>query len=107
MRSIIGCDNSDYNPNLLTGEGTPENIYLPGVASRAKQVSPNALIIAITRDPIDRAVSHYNMARRSKKIDGRSYEKFGTFKESIVEELECYGLDLGMGGGRVRSEMRR
>jgi len=87
MRSILGCDSEDNNgssSSLLLGEGTPENIYLPGVAERAKLVAPDSLIIAILRDPIDRAVSHYNMARRSKKRDESPYEEVRLDEERMM-----------------------
>lgn len=85
----LPCQNTIRDLHKLYGDGTPEYIFLPGVAERAFHLNSNASIVAIVRDPIDRSVSNYKMTRRS-----RTYEKRGAFEEAIREELNCYGLTL-------------
>ena len=51
----------DCKSGQLKGESSVSYLFYPGVASKIKQAVPNAKIIAILRDPISRAVSHYNM----------------------------------------------
>jgi hypothetical protein len=41
------------------GESTPSYMYLPEVPPRMAQVVPQARLVAILRDPVDRAYSHY------------------------------------------------
>ena len=43
----------------IIGEGTPEYMYHPEIAARIADSLPNVRLIAILRDPIDRAYSHY------------------------------------------------
>lgn len=45
---------------LLTGEATPDYLFHPVVPQRTRQLVPDARLIAILRNPIDRAYSFYN-----------------------------------------------
>ena len=95
LAETLGCASAPRSNTKLYGDGTPEYIFLPGVAERAKAASPNAAVVAIVRDPIDRAFSHFNMARRSKKKGGEeSFEPHSVFEDAIADELRCYGLEL-------------
>ena len=52
----------------LTGEATPIYLYYPGVPERIKSVFPACKFIAILRNPVYRAYSHYQMrVRRGKE----------------------------------------
>jgi hypothetical protein len=55
---------ADQNPALTIGEKTPS--YLSGelIAARMKALLPDAKLIAVLRDPVDRAYSHYWHMRR-------------------------------------------
>jgi hypothetical protein len=44
---------------LLTGEASPNYIYFPEVAQRVSEKLPKVKLIAMLRDPVDRAYSHY------------------------------------------------
>ena len=44
----------------LAGESTPYYLFHPLAASRAAAVLPEARIVVVLRDPIDRAFSHHN-----------------------------------------------
>lgn len=57
-------NNSVHNKQLISGEATPTYIYHPHVPKRVKQVNPNMKIIAVLRNPIERAFSHYQMEVR-------------------------------------------
>ena len=50
---------------FMTGEGTPEYLYLPGVPERVFSKYPNVKLVVMLRRPLDRSYSHFNMARRS------------------------------------------
>ncbi len=52
---------------LLTGEATPYYLACPQAPRRAASKVPQARLIALLRNPVDRAWSHYRMARGQKK----------------------------------------
>src|SRR5829696_7666593 len=45
---------------LITGEATPDYLFYPDAAKRAAQVVPQARLIVLLRNPVDRAYSHYH-----------------------------------------------
>lgn len=47
----------------ITGEASPYYMYYPHAASRAHALAPGLKIIAVLRDPTDRAISHYYHSR--------------------------------------------
>lgn len=55
---------SSCPPNRLAGEVSPQYMYSTEIAKRVYEGLPNAKIIAILREPLDRAWSHYLMAKR-------------------------------------------
>jgi len=59
--------------NFLSYEVTPSYIRKPWVARRIKKLLPNVKLIAILRNPVDRAFSHYNMGVNESN-DERSFE---------------------------------
>ena len=48
----------------ITGEATPYYLSDPRVPARIRAMLPDAKIVAILRDPVDRAISHYFQVRR-------------------------------------------
>ncbi len=44
---------------LITGEATPDYIFVPSVAERCKKLTPDAKFIVLLREPTSRAYSHY------------------------------------------------
>jgi len=46
--------------DTITGEASPYYIYHPHVPKRISKILPNVKLIAILRNPIERAFSHYN-----------------------------------------------
>jgi Sulfotransferase domain len=46
--------------HLTLGEATPYYLFHPHVPARLAQELPNARLIALLRDPVDRALSHYH-----------------------------------------------
>ena len=47
-------------PGMVTGEATPYYIFHPTAPNRIAKVLPNVKLIALLRNPMDRAYSHYN-----------------------------------------------
>lgn len=66
---------------FITGEATPIYIFHPDVPRRVARILPQVKLIALLRNPVDRAYSHYQLERR----DG--LEKL-TFEEAIDTEEE-------------------
>lgn len=52
------------------GEATPAYMFLPGVAERVHHYNPSMRLIAILRNPVERALSHYAM-ERSRNVERR------------------------------------
>jgi hypothetical protein len=74
-------------PGKITGDASPYYIFHPLTAGRASQMLPDAKIIVVLRNPIDRAFSHYNHNRR-KGRETRSFEDAieGEFEIIDIEE---------------------
>jgi hypothetical protein len=51
----------------ITGEATPLYIFNPLVPERISRLLPNVKLIAILRNPVERAISHYFMEVRAKR----------------------------------------
>lgn len=73
-------DSNGHRTRLLTGEATPEYLLHPHAAKRCFSLLPNLKIIALLRNPIDRAFSHYRHGRRY------GWEPCETFEEAIEAE---------------------
>ena len=68
---------------VLTGESSPYYIYHPHAARRAAQVVPRAKLIALLRNPVDRAYSDYHHKAR----EGRDPLSFEAAIEAEEERL--------------------
>jgi hypothetical protein len=49
--------------SVVAGEATPYYLYHPLAPTRARAVVPNAVIVAVLRDPVERAFSHFKERR--------------------------------------------
>ncbi|HEX5467593.1 MAG TPA: sulfotransferase domain-containing protein [Gaiellaceae bacterium] len=67
--------------NLQAGEATPYYMFHPAVPARVAETVPDVKLIAILRDPVERAYSHFQLNRRK----GR--EKL-SFEEALAAEPE-------------------
>lgn len=87
--------NNNGKQNFITGEATTTYLLNPLVAERISQTLPNIKLIALLRNPIDRAYSHFNYhlirgeAKFSSFEEAIKYEedliKLGDFKKNIFE----------------------
>jgi hypothetical protein len=66
---------------LLTGEATPSYAYYPHALRRIAETVPEAKLILLLRDPVERAFSHYKHAKRLGKEEL-------SFEEAISAEGE-------------------
>ena len=53
----------------IRGECTPLYMFLPGVAPELKRYNPELKLIALLRDPVERAISHYYMEKSRERED--------------------------------------
>jgi hypothetical protein len=67
---------------LVVGEACPYYLFHPAVPGRVKEVMPEARLVAILRDPIERAWSAYHHERR------RGYEDLSSFETALDAEPE-------------------
>ncbi len=65
-------------------EGTPYYMFHPAVPERVRAVLPEARLLAVLRNPVDRALSHYHHERRARR-------ETLSFEEAIERETERLG----------------
>lgn len=73
------------------GEATPFYLYCPAAPERIRQLVPNARLIAILKNPVDRAFSHYLHFRL------RYAEPLETFEEALNAEAGRVAANWGPG----------
>lgn len=59
---------------VLTGEASPYYLFHPAAAERAAQAVPQAKLVVLLRDPIERAYSHWKRERRDGTEPRESFE---------------------------------
>jgi hypothetical protein len=67
-----------YEP--IAFEASPYYLFHPHAPDRARQVVPDALVVAVLRDPVERAFSHYK--------ERRNHTEQLTFAEALAAEPE-------------------
>jgi len=72
----------DRGTGPVTGEGSPYYIFHPLVARRVATALPDVRVIAMLRDPVERAYSHYQQEY------ARGFEDCKTFEEAVDREPE-------------------
>lgn len=68
---------------VLTGEATTYYLFHPAVPQRVARALPGVLLVAILRDPVDRAYSHYQLSVRG----GRETLPFEAALDAEAERL--------------------
>jgi Sulfotransferase domain len=76
----------------ITGEASPSYLFDPQVPERMARIVPEARLIALLRNPVDRAYSHYQMELRRGK-EARSFEE-ATDEEMTSAEGERNTVDV-------------
>ena len=73
------------NQEIITGEASPYYLFHPTAPNRMKDLLPDAKLIVILRNPVDRAYSHYHHAirRRMHSIRTKDSDKI-TFAAEIL-----------------------
>jgi hypothetical protein len=76
----------------ITGEASPSYLFDPQVPERMARIVPEARLITLLRNPVDRAYSHYQMEVRRGK-EARSFEE-ATEEEMTSAEDEGNTVDV-------------
>ena len=95
--------------DLQAGEATPYYMFHPAVPARVAAILPDVRLVALLRDPVERAYSHYQMMSRTgrEKLDfeealAAEPERLEGIEELILEG----GSDRLPGGGRPHHHHR-
>ncbi|MBX2846055.1 MAG: sulfotransferase domain-containing protein [Saprospiraceae bacterium] len=72
---------------ILTGEATPAYLMHPKAAQRIKATCPNAKLIVLFREPLQRAYSNFKMNKR------QGLEEAEDFATALERELQRHGND--------------
>lgn len=67
--------------SCIAGKATPQYLSDPRAAARIAQTLPDVRLIAVLRNPLDRALSHYRMSVR-RSIENRTFDQ-------VVRELSA------------------
>jgi hypothetical protein len=81
----------DRGLDLLTGEATPYYLFYPLAPARVRKVVPNVKLVALLRDPVDRAYSHYHHELRNGTEVLSFEEAIGREAERLSGEWEKIG----------------
>ena len=90
--------------DIVAGEATPYYIFHPLVPERVAATIPDVRLIAILRDPVERAYSHFQMMRRSSREDLSFEEALAAEPERLASEDE---LEAGTTRFRIGTGERR
>ena len=81
LRSAMRRRAREIGRTVVTGEATPGYVFSPGAPERIRRALPEVRLVAVLRDPVDRAWSHYWLNRR------RGFEPL-SFEAALAAEEE-------------------
>jgi len=76
----------EQSEQWVTGEGSPYYLFHPLVAERIKNLCPQARLVVVLRNPVDRAYSHYQHEKRKGREDL-------SFEDALAAEVQRIGND--------------
>lgn len=78
---------------IITGEATPNYIFHLRCPSRIRETVPDIKLIAVLRNPVDRAISHYSHVRRYAAEPLSMMEAFLQEQNRLAPEIERMRVD--------------
>ncbi|MGF1540457.1 MAG: sulfotransferase domain-containing protein [Pleurocapsa sp.] len=81
--------------DLITGEATASYICHPQAPQRIAETLPDVKLIALLRNPVDRAYSHYHHTKRIGR-ENLSFEEAIAQEDLRVKQLEHESQELGL-----------
>ena len=94
---------SQFEDAAAVGESSPEYMFRPEVAPRIAADLPGVKLVAILRDPVDRAYSQY-WHNRTRGHEPLSFEDALAAEPDRASDLERYGY---VGRGRYAEQLAR
>jgi hypothetical protein len=70
----------DARPDQVRGEASVSTMYYPEAVTRVREMVPDARLVCMLRDPVDRAFSAYGFMRT------RGWEPCDTFEDALADE---------------------
>ena len=95
-----------YNVHPICGDASPIYLYCPKAAQRIKEITPNAKIIIMLRNPIERAYSEYNMFYNNNSAEKRSFQQAVADNLNIVSTAN-YVMDTYIERGIYEPYIKR
>jgi len=92
-------------PDELAGDCTPSYLVDPFAPTRIAAANPNAKIIVLVRDPVDRAVSHFRF--REERIGRNGRTLLEAVQASQLARVEGYSDSYLVHGGRYSEGISR
>ena len=83
--------------HCLTGEATPDYFVHPLVPQRVSELVPQARLILLLRNPVDRAYSHYHKLVRVNKVEDLSFA-------DAIKQVEGLSFEEAMDAEAERKE---
>lgn len=80
----------DAGDARAVGEASPTYLFYPRSAERLRQAIPDAKLICVLRDPVERAYSHFALARKM------GFEPETDFEAAVAREDERWRTDRSM-----------
>lgn len=80
----------DAGDARAVGEASPTYLFYPRSAERLRQAIPDAKLICVLRDPVERAYSHFALARKM------GFETETDFEAAVAREDERWRTDRSM-----------
>ncbi|MGD2175812.1 MAG: sulfotransferase domain-containing protein [Candidatus Brocadiaceae bacterium] len=102
LRPLSHCGSSDSRDNPVTGEATPDYIFHPHAMARIARDLPEARLIALFRDPVERAFSGYQHEVRASREDRCFRKAIALEEERTAAERERMEADPGYNSPAVR-----
>jgi len=91
---------NDMPQGSLTFEASPDYLFFPQAAMRMAHILPNIKLIALLRNPTERAISHYfhniKKGRRqdeildAMKVEGAIYKRRGMYREQMERYYKLF-----------------
>lgn len=79
-RSFFPLSIGSASQGLMAGESSPGYLMDPKAPARAAAAMPDAKLLLLVRNPVERAHSHYRYRK------GRGHEPAATFEEALADE---------------------
>lgn len=102
LRSDLERVSSTIGARAITGEASPYYMFHPLAPERIARMLPDVKLIALLRDPVTRAYSHYNQTRE-KGLETLSFEEAIAREEERLRGERERMIAAGDAGGGCRS----